>query len=108
MQEWKFAHIDSEECAKEIGVDYPSIALMRFFDNEILKIGPTNAEGGHTSLSEIESILTLRTNPEIINFSEDFIRLIMNEENTSVVLFTKNVNKDKIKPYYQEFKSVAH
>ena len=81
---------------------------MRFFDNENFTIAPTNAEGGHTSLSEIEATLTLRTNPEIINFSEDFIRLIMNEEKTSLVLFTKNVNKDKIKPYYQEFKTVAH
>ena len=76
---------------------------MRFFDNELFKIGPNTAEGGVLSLSELEETITLRTNPELINFSEDFIKLIMQEEKTSIVLFTNNVNKDKIKPYFQEF-----
>ena len=32
---WHYNHLDSEECAKELGVEYPSISLIRHFDNEL-------------------------------------------------------------------------
>jgi len=100
MDEWKYMHIDSEECAAIIGAEYPGISLLRAFDNELFKVPATSGTGGVLSLSELNSVISLRRWPEMIKFSEDYIKYVMQQEKTSLILFTGNVNKDKIKPYY--------
>ena len=38
MDTWKYIHTDDQECATEMGVDYPGIALTRFFDDEFYQV----------------------------------------------------------------------
>ena len=51
----------------------------------------------------IKDLLVTRYLPELIVFSEEFIQPVMQEERTTMILFTKNVNRDKVKPYFTEF-----
>ena len=35
---WTYSHYDDPACAKEHGVEYPSVSLIRHFDNELYKV----------------------------------------------------------------------
>ena len=104
MDAWKYIHTDDAECATELGVDYPGIVLTRFFDNELFQV----QEAESLSSAELSAVLTLRQMPELIPFSEEFIQSVMQEERTSLVMFTNNVNRDKVKPFFMEYEKAAH
>lgn len=50
---------------------------------------------------QIAETLEMREIPELIVFSEEFIQSVMQDERSSIVLFTNNVNKDSILPYFE-------
>ena len=35
---WTYSHLDDRNCAIEHKVEYPSVSLIRHFDNEIFRI----------------------------------------------------------------------
>ena len=57
---------------------------------------------------ELGALLVVRELPELIAFSEEFIRPVMQMERTSIILFTNNVNRDRVKPYFLEFEKAAN
>ena len=103
MGVWTYSHYDDPACALEHGVEYPSVSLIRHFDNELFKV----ADSQSMDAPQIRELLVQRYLPELIVFSEEFIQPVMQEERTSMILFTKNVNRDKIKPYFKEFEEAA-
>ena len=98
---YKFGHNESEECAKELGLTYPSMNLLRFFDNEPLEVPIVSDQ------EAIERSIKAYEKPELIPFSEDFINTVMNESRTSIVLFTTNANRDRVTPWYKVFEKKA-
>ena len=58
--------------------------------------------------AQISQILEHRYLPELIPFSEEFIQPVMQEQRTSLILFTSNPNRDRIKPYFLEYEKAAH
>jgi len=51
----------------------------------------------------MKQALAIRNLPELIVFSEEFINTVMNEGNTSIILFTNNVNRDQDTAYFKAF-----
>eukprot|EP00353_Schmidingerella_taraikaensis_P011460 CAMPEP_0185569278 /NCGR_PEP_ID=MMETSP0434-20130131/1951_1 /TAXON_ID=626734 ORGANISM="Favella taraikaensis, Strain Fe Narragansett Bay" /NCGR_SAMPLE_ID=MMETSP0434 /ASSEMBLY_ACC=CAM_ASM_000379 /LENGTH=190 /DNA_ID=CAMNT_0028184017 /DNA_START=94 /DNA_END=666 /DNA_ORIENTATION=- len=104
---WKFVHMDDPSCAHDLGVDYPSISLFRQFDKDFYQLKTTDSLGTPITGDQLAQDLVKRRLPELINFSEDFIKATMEEGRTSVILFTPNVNKDRQLDYFKEFEKVA-
>ena len=66
---WTYSHLDDRNCAIEHKVEYPSVSLIRHFDNEIFRV-PYSYRLNTTSINEL---LVVRYLPELIVFSEEFI-----------------------------------
>ena len=58
--------------------------------------------------AQISQVFEHRYLPELIPFSEEFIQPVMQEQRTSLILFTSNVNRDRVKPYFLEYEKAAH
>ena len=102
--QWKFIHIDDEDCAKDFGANYPSLGLLRFFDKDTYHL-PAEVT---TSVESVIKEMRLRQLPELLLFTEEYIRPVMNEDRTSVILFTENVPRDRVKSYFKEYEQLAH
>ena len=102
-ESWKFIHSDDSECAQELGLPYPGVSLLRFFDKNHYQVKGSAQGEPEPSQDEIEEALRTRTLPTLIMFNENFIDDIMSKQKTSMVLFTGNINKDRTKSYFQEF-----
>ena len=66
---WTYSHLDDRNCAIEHKVEYPSVSLIRHFDNEIFRV-PYSYRLNTASINEL---LVVRYLPELIVFSEEFI-----------------------------------
>ena len=69
METWKFLHSDDASCAQEIGVNYPSISLFRFFTTEPFELANNREE---FTVEGIKQALAIRNMPELIFFTEWF------------------------------------
>ena len=43
-ESWKFLHSEDAECAEEMGLAYPGISLLRFFDKDYYQIRGSDGE----------------------------------------------------------------
>ena len=99
--------MDDAECAAELELQTPGIALLRFFDVDPFIVPKTMKDGSPITLESLEETLKQREKPELIIFNEDFISQVMNQNKVSLILFTNNINRDKGKSYFKEFQSVS-
>ena len=95
--------MDDAECAAELELETPGIALLRFFDVDPFIVTKTMKDGTSITLELLEETLKQREKPELIIFNEDFISQVMNQNKVSLILFTNNINRDKGKSYFKEF-----
>ena len=95
--------MDDTECAAELEMQTPGIALLRFFDIDPFNVPINMDDGSPITLEFLEETLKRREKPELIIFSEDFISQVMNQNKVSLILFTSNINRDKGKSYFKEF-----
>ena len=51
--EWKFFHSDDAECAQELGLTYPGVSLLRFFDKSPFQVVSSVQGEPEPSLADI-------------------------------------------------------
>jgi len=95
-------HSTDDECAETMEVQFPGVSLFRSFDYNYYQVPQ-----GEVTMVTYERLLRARRLPEVIYFSEEFITPVMNEQRTSVILFTANPNLDKSKPHFKAFSDLA-
>jgi hypothetical protein len=93
-----FYHVEDSECAKNFQVVAPTILIFRTFD-----VSPLEYSGIPRAHDLLFAIKTASV-PVLIDFSEEYVTPIFEEQNDAIILFT---NKKRNDEYYFTFEEAA-
>jgi len=93
-----FYHVGDVECAKNFGVEAPTILIFRTFDVSPLEYS------GIPSARDLLYAIKSASLPVLIKFSEEYVTPIFEEENDAIILFTNSQRNDE---YYFTFEEAA-